>query len=110
MYFYAHRLGVMNTDYSEWSEQELRQAEATASQFLHQNAAQIVETLQAKLRFLDFLIRRLDQRDAPLDYRLDCFARIAEVSRYMKDDAEGFFQLASHPIVARLLHDVPHAE
>jgi hypothetical protein len=101
----------MHANYSDWSEQELRNAESIATRFLDANAQQIVETLQAKLRFLQFLIRRLDQKNVTLDFRLDCFARIAEISQFMKDDAEGFFALASHPIVARLLQDVrPDAE
>jgi hypothetical protein len=97
----------MESDYSHWEDWELRKAEVTASQFLEDHAPQIVENLRAKLRFLDFLIKRLERDDASLDHRLDCFARIAEVSRFMKEDAEGFFELASHPMVARLLHDVP---
>jgi hypothetical protein len=97
----------MHADYSHWTDQELRQAEMAAAQFLDENGAQIVENLRAKLRILNFLINRLDERRTSFDRRLDCFARIAEVSQFMKEDAEGFFELASHPIVARLLHEVP---
>jgi hypothetical protein len=96
----------MPADYSHWTEHELKHAEVTADRFLRDNSAQIVETLQAKLRFLQYLIQRLNQRSASLNHRLDCFARIAEVSQFMKDDAQGFFELASHPIVARLLQGI----
>ena len=96
----------MPSDYRNWTEHELRQAEVTADCFLRDNANQIVDTLQAKVRFLEFLIQRLNQRNSSLNHRLDCFARIAEVSQYMRDDARGFFELASQPIVARLLHGV----
>ena len=96
----------MPADYSQWTDQELRHAEITADRFLRDNSTQIVETLQAKLRFLEFLIQRLNRKNAPLNHRLDCFARIAEISQFMKEDAQGFFELASHPIVARLLQGV----
>jgi hypothetical protein len=96
----------MDSDYSHWTDGELRNAEVTADRFLQENSQQILENLHAKLRFLAFLIERLDQPNASLNYRLDCFARIAEISQFMKEDAEGFFELASQPIVARLLHGV----
>lgn len=96
----------MPSDYRNWTEHELRQAEVTADSFLRENTSQIVDTLQAKVRFLEFLIQRLNQRHSSLNQRLDCFARIAEVSQYMREDAQGFFELASQPIVARLLHSL----
>jgi hypothetical protein len=106
MYYSAHAGAAMQADYSHWTDQELRHAEVTADQFLRENAAQIVETLRNKLKFLEFLIERLDQRNVSLNHRLDCFARITEISQFMKDDAQGFFELASQPIVARLLQGV----
>ena len=96
----------MQGDYRHWNDQQFKHAEIAADRFLRDNASQIVETLQAKMRFLQLLIRRLDQKDASLNHRLDCFARIAEVSHFMQQDAQGFFELASHPIVARLLQNL----
>ena len=90
-------------DYGRWSKEELRKAEATASQFLEENAPQISETLRAKARFLEGLIQTLGHKKTPLDQRLDCFARIAEISQLLKEDADGFFELASQPLVARIL-------
>jgi len=93
-------------DYSRWSKEELDKAEVTASKFLEQNRVQIAGTLRAKLQFIDALIHRLNSKKATLDQRLDCFARIAEISQLLKEDADGFFQLASQPLVARILSNV----
>jgi hypothetical protein len=41
--------------------------------------------------------------DLTLEQRLDCFARIAEVSQGLQDSANGFFELGSQPVVARTL-------
>lgn len=97
----------MNPDskenYGRWSKEELRKAEATATNFLEQNASQISETLRAKARFLEGLIQTLGNKQTTLHERLDCFARISEISELLKDDADGFFELASQPVVARIL-------
>jgi len=93
-------------DYSRWSNEELNKAEVTATRFLEQNRVQIADTLRAKLQFIDTLIHRLNSRKTTLDQRLDCFARIAEISQLLKEDADGFFQLASQPLVARILSNV----
>jgi hypothetical protein len=90
-------------DFGRWSKDELRKAEATASQFLEQNARQISETLRAKAKFLEGLIQAIGSRKTTLDERLDCFARISEISQLLKEDADGFFELASQPVVARIL-------
>ncbi len=92
-----------NQNYSRWSQDDLRKAEATASQFLEENAQQIAQTLRAKLTFLEHMIERLGQKDASLDQRLDCFARVSEIAQLLEEDANGFFDLASQPMVARLL-------
>jgi len=89
--------------YERWSKEELRKAEVTASQFLEENAPQISQTLHAKAKFLDVLIHALGDKRATLDQRLDCFARIAEICDLLKNDADGFFELASQPMVARIL-------
>jgi hypothetical protein len=93
-------------DYAKWSEPELRRAESVADTFLQENSEQIHESLEAKVSTLDDLVKGLRQRRMTFDQRLDCFARIAEVSRALQDDAEGFFGLASEPVVARLLAEV----
>jgi hypothetical protein len=90
-------------DFGRWSKEELRKAEVTASQFLEQNARQISETLRAKAKFLEGLIQAIGNRKTTLDERLDCFARIAEISQLLKEDADGFFELASQPVVAQIL-------
>jgi hypothetical protein len=83
--------------------EELRKAEVTAAQFLEQNGPQISEALRTKARYLESLIQLVGHRETPLDQRLDCFARIAEISALLKEDADGFFDLASQPLVARIL-------
>jgi hypothetical protein len=90
-------------NYARWSKDELRKAEATASHFLEDNAGQISETLRAKAKFLEGLIQTLGNKNTTLDQRLDCFARISEISQLLKEDADGFFELASQPLVARIL-------
>jgi hypothetical protein len=92
--------------YGKWSKEELRKAEATAHQFLVDNGNQISETLNTKVKYLNLLTNRLATRKLSLDERLDCFARIAEISELLKEDAEGFFELASQPVVARLVNTV----
>ena len=93
-------------NYGKWSKDELRKAEATARKFLEDNGDQISETLRTKVRYLEVLVNRLASRKTSLDERLDCFARIAEISQLLKDDAEGFFELASQPVVAQILNTV----
>jgi hypothetical protein len=94
------------SNYGQWSKEELRKAEATAKQFLEDNGAQISETLRTKVRCLDTLVNQLATRKTTLDDRLDCFALISEVAQLLKDDAEGFFELASQPVVAQILNTV----
>ncbi len=95
-----------NNNYARWNVEELRKAEATAEKFLEENALQICDTLRAKMRFLDILINRLSQKQTTLDGRLDSFARISEIAQLLKDDADGFFELASQPVVAKILTNV----
>jgi hypothetical protein len=92
--------------FSRWSQEELRKAEATAGQFLEQNRTQIAETLRAKANFVEMLIQRLNSKDTNLDQRLECFARISEIATLIKEDTDGFFELASRPVVARILSSV----
>jgi hypothetical protein len=94
------------SNYGRWSKEELRKAEATAKQFLEDNGSQISDTLRTKVQYLDLLVDRLASRKGSLDERLDCFARIAEIAQLLKDDAEGFFELASQPVVAQILNTV----
>jgi hypothetical protein len=94
------------SNYGQWTKEELRKAEATAKQFLEDNGAQISETLRTKVKCLDTLVNQLAARKTTLDDRLDCFALIAEVAQLLKDDAEGFFELASQPVVAQILNTV----
>jgi len=95
------------SSYGKWSREELSKAEATASQFLEQNATQIAETMRVKLRFLETLIQRLALKGTSFEDRLDYFARISEIARMLETDADGFFELASQPVVARILGTVP---
>jgi hypothetical protein len=90
-------------DYGKWSEDELRRAESVAASFLRANDAEIRENFEAKLVALDDLVTSLSEPGMALDDRLDCYARIAEVSGALAQDAQGFFGLASEPVVARLL-------
>jgi len=96
-------MGRQRNDYSKWSEEALRRAEWEADRFLSENQAQIRENLEAKLALLDRLVKSLSGQQMSLDERLDYFARIAEASGALEEDAKGFFSLASEPVVARLL-------
>jgi hypothetical protein len=49
------------------------------------------------------LVGMLRKADMTLEEKLDCFARIAEVSEGIQDCARGFFELGSQPLVARVL-------
>lgn len=92
--------------YGKCSREELRDAEVTASDFLNDNCAQIGDTLRAKARFLDILIQRISSKSISFEDRLDCFARISEIAVLIQEDADGFFELASEPMVARILGTV----
>jgi len=92
-----------NQPYRHWTNDELQKAEATATRFLEDNGTQIAETLRAKIRFIEALVSRVGSRKTSLDQRLDCFARISEIADLLKEDADGFFSLASQPVVARIL-------
>jgi hypothetical protein len=96
-------MNPQDNNFSHWTREELIKAESTASRFLEDNGAQIAETLHAKARFIELLIERVRSKKTPLDQRLDCFARISEIADLIKEDADGFFALASQPVVARIL-------
>jgi hypothetical protein len=93
--------------YGKWSREELRNAEVTASRFLEDNSGQIADTIQAKTKFLETLVQRLSMKKTSFDDRLEYLARISEIARLIQADADGFFELASNPVVARLLTTVP---
>jgi hypothetical protein len=93
--------------YGKWSREELQNAESTASRFLAENSGQIAETMRAKARFLETLIQRFSSPTAGFEERLEYFARISEIARLIEADADGFFELASQPVVARILGTVP---
>jgi hypothetical protein len=93
-------------NYGNWSSEELRRAESTAGKFLQDHGSQISETFRAKMKCLEILVDRLNVQKTTLDERLDCFAQIAEISQMLKDQAEGFFELGSQPVVARVLANV----
>jgi hypothetical protein len=95
-----------NRPYGKWTKEELLGAEATARQFLEENSAPIAETLRAKAKFLETLIQRVSQPGASFEDRLEYFARISEVAQLVQQDADGFFELASQPVVARILGSV----
>ena len=100
-------MGNDDRHYSKWSKEELRKAEATASQFLEENSSQIADTMRAKAKFLETLIQRISMKKTTFDDRLEYFARVSEIARLIQDDADGFFELASQPVVARILGTVP---
>jgi hypothetical protein len=93
--------------YGNWSREELRNAEVTASRFLEDNSGQIADTIRAKAKFLETLVERLSSRKTEFDDRLEYLARISEIARLIQADADGFFELASNPVVARILTTVP---
>jgi hypothetical protein len=97
-----------NRNYGKWSSDELRKAEATASQFLQENGAQIADTMRAKARFLETLIHRISLPTTCFEDRLEYLARISEIGALIQADADGFFQLASQPTVPRILGTVKH--
>ncbi len=95
-----------NRPYSKWTMEELRSAEATARQFLEDNSGQIADTMRAKARFLETLLHRISLPKTSFEDRLEYFARISEVAELIQQDADGFFALASQPVVARILGTV----
>jgi hypothetical protein len=86
---------------------ELEAAESTATRFLDEHREQIADTLRAKSKFIETLVQRIAHRKTSYQERLECFARISEIARLIEEDADGFFQLASRPVVARILAEVP---
>jgi hypothetical protein len=93
-----------NSPYGRWKRDELRHAEATARQFLEENRAQIAEAMRAKTRVIQTLLDRVASDDIGFQERLELFARISEIARLMEEDADGFFELASQPVVAQILN------
>jgi hypothetical protein len=92
--------------YGKWTREELLGAESTARQFLQDNGGAIAETMRAKAKYLDTLIQRVAHPKTSFDDRLEYFARISEIAALIQQDADGFFQLASQPVVARILKSV----
>ena len=99
-------MSAQGHDYAKWSEPELRRAESVAAQFLEENGDPIGENFRAKLDELAELANLIRHPRLSLDERLHAFARIAEIARALQDDAQGFFHMASEPVVARILAQV----
>jgi hypothetical protein len=95
-----------NGQYGNWSPEELRNAETTARKFLEDNSEQIGSTLRAKAKFLEALIERVSHRKTAFEDRLEYFARMSEIARMIGEEADGFFELASQPVVAQILGTV----
>jgi hypothetical protein len=92
---------------NKWTREEMLHAEATARTFLKENSGQIADTMRAKAKFLETLIQRVSQPQTTFEDRLEYFARISEIAALIQNDADGFFALASQPVVARILATVP---
>jgi hypothetical protein len=92
--------------YGKWTKEELIGAETTARQFLEENSTQIADTMRAKAKFLEALIQRVAMPKTSFEDRLEYLARISEVAQLVQQDADGFFELASQPVVARILGSV----
>jgi len=90
-------------DFSRWTGLELQRAETTATQFLAEKQQDISRAFTSQCAVLDMLVGMLRKDDMTLEEKLDCFARIAEVSEGIQDCARGFFELGSQPLVARVL-------
>ena len=90
-------------NYSEWSGAELARAEATASRFLDEKHKDIARVLETQCAVLEHFVSALRGQGLTLEQRLDYFARISEISQGIRDCAEGFFELGSQPLVARML-------
>jgi hypothetical protein len=99
-------MSAYGNDYAKWSERELRQAESVAGRFLRENVDTIGESLRVKVGRLDGLVERLRHPQLSLDERLHIFAGIEEIARTLQQDAQGFFRMASEPVVARILAQV----
>jgi hypothetical protein len=87
--------------------ENLAAAHRTASRFLEDHRDQIAATLRTKTGFIEALIKRISSQQTGLEERLECFARIGEIARLIESDADGFFDLASRPVVARILSEAP---
>ena len=92
--------------YGKWTKEELLGAESTARQFLQDNSGQIADTMRAKAKYLETLIQRVAHPKTSFDDRLEYFARISEIAALIQQDADGFFELASQPVVARIIKSV----
>ena len=92
--------------YGKWNNEQLLHAEATARQFLEENGLQVADTMRAKLKFMETLIQRLATKKTGFHERLEYLARISEIADLIREDADGFFELASQPVVARILGTV----
>ncbi len=92
--------------YGKWTKEELLGAESTARQFLQDNSGAIADTMRAKAKYLETLIQRVGHPKTTFDDRLEYFARISEIAALIQQDADGFFKLASQPVVARILKSV----
>lgn len=99
-------MSAQGNDYAKWSEPELRRAESVAERFLRDNLDTIAQSLSSKVDLLDALVNRLHHPNLSLDERLHIFARIEEISGTLQQDAQGFFHMASGPVVARILTQV----
>lgn len=90
-------------DFSHWTDSELARAEVTAGQFLNDNQVTISVVFARQCAILQRLIAMLGHGNLSLDEQLDCFARIGELADGLQRSANGFFNLGSQPLVARML-------
>jgi hypothetical protein len=90
-------------DFFHWTDAELARAESTAGRFLAENQRTISEVFARQCAVLERLVAMLGQAEMSLEQRLDCFARIGELADGLRASANGFFDLGSQPLVARML-------
>jgi hypothetical protein len=86
---------------------ELIKAEENAAAYLEKHGAEIADSMGTKVHLLEALIQRVGTPGLEFGDRLETFADIADAARLLRTDANDFFDLASGPLVARIVRTVP---
>ena len=92
-------------DFTRWSPQELRKAEAAAMDFLNEHIVEIAQTFEKRLKLIRRVSARMTAEDACFEERMLCLSVIRELSQSLEQSASEFFEIGCQPAVAKLVRD-----
>ena len=90
-------------DFSSWSTNELRNAEAAAVDFLNANIGQIATTFEKRIKLIRRVTAQMKDDGAGFEERMICLSMIQELSVGIGESAREFFEIGCQPRVANIV-------